>query len=101
MIEETGGSALQGASNINGPCREKYWDEMTDAQKIQKLREVVIWMGRDLQDARETIATMSRHQHAQDGTLLAPIPLSLSMHEPGDYKRQYARGLLTERERGR
>jgi hypothetical protein len=82
------------------PCREKYWEEMDDAQKIQALREAVVWMSRDLVDATKALASLGRHQHGADGSLLAPLYTNVggNMNE-GSYQRDYAARLKTPRER--
>jgi hypothetical protein len=97
-------NALAGAdAKAMGQCaREKYWEEMTDSEKIAALRESVVWMARELWESQKTIAALRSHSHAQDGSLMVPMeqhPANLAA--PMHYSADYARRIKTERERQR
>lgn len=87
-----------------GQCqREKYWEERTDAEKIQALREAVAWMARDLLAANEALAKLGQHSHREiDGQLMTPLHVTGGAHNlnGGSYVPDYARLLKTPRERG-
>lgn len=83
-------------------CRAKLWEEMDDAQKIQALRETVVWMSRDLVEATKALAALGHHQHGANGGLLMPLYTNVGGNlNEGSYQRDYARSLKTPRERER
>lgn len=59
------------------PTREQEWDELTDTQKIERLRGVVKFLDESL--ARERVRNtrfheyLRKHMHAADGSVVVPI----------------------------
>jgi hypothetical protein len=49
-----------------GPCRELFWHEMNDAQKINKLAQGVEYLAIKLKEAGEVITKLKRHSHSGD-----------------------------------
>lgn len=64
------------AGLINGPCREKYWTELDDTGKIERLREVVKQLERKLQATAKTASDAhciaTGHEHGGKGDVLMP-----------------------------
>lgn len=80
--------------------REKYWEEMTDSQKIDALREAVVWLARDFAAVERGVADLACHQHAPDGRLMVAMPHpGAGMNLAGGYTADLARRLKTPRER--
>lgn len=67
----------QPASLHPGPMREKYWTELNDAGKIERLHEVVKRLMRQHEQTAKTASDAKviaeDHQHASDGTALMPV----------------------------
>lgn len=57
-------------------CREKYWEELDDAGKIARLRDVVKRLERQVTNMSATASRASEvaknHQHAPSGEVLVP-----------------------------
>lgn len=65
---------MEEAIQKNLPCREKYWDELTDTQKIERMRSIVKSMQYQLQTAVATIDKLTNHQHnMQNGEIVVPL----------------------------
>ncbi len=56
-----------------GPMRERYWEEKTDAERIQTLGEAVENLSRVVVDQSEQIEVLRMHSHAPDGSLVAKL----------------------------
>lgn len=52
--------------------RQKYWSELTDGEKIEKLRDHVASLARALVQADKVIADLLDHNHS-DGQLVVPM----------------------------
>ena len=50
--------------------REKYWSEMTDKEKINKLLWAVNYLNYKVQDCGLTTQKLVNHQHSKGGKLL-------------------------------
>lgn len=55
---------------MDAPRREKYWRELTDAEKIERMRGMVLDLQRSLQMAHRMLAQFGRHQHSPVGEML-------------------------------
>lgn len=55
------------------PMREKYWEECTDAEKIERLRWQLILALRENSMMAEVLHQMRLHRHGEDGSLLVPL----------------------------
>jgi hypothetical protein len=59
------------------PCREKYWAELADAEKIERLRQIIKQLEYRLRDTAKTANDAHRiaedHQHGSRGKVLMPI----------------------------
>jgi hypothetical protein len=76
-------------SQANLCAREKYWDELTDAERIQRLGQELLSAWRVIQDLQVAMHAMQRHEHGSAGKLVVPIdhnPL-----EPIGYNREHRR----------
>lgn len=60
-----------------GPCREKYWHELDDNGKIEKLGGVVTTLWHRVKELEHKNATMQKHTH-MDGNIVIPISFSSS-----------------------
>jgi hypothetical protein len=48
-------------SNLAG--REKYWDELDDKDKIERMRRIVKAQSREVQELQDTIRKLRNHLH--------------------------------------
>ncbi len=66
-----------GSGLLSGPCREKYWEELDDAGKIQRLRQVVkdlqSQLARTTKTANDAECVSQDHEHGKDGKVLMPV----------------------------
>jgi hypothetical protein len=53
--------------------REMRWDEMTDMQKIQRLREEVQMLASALTAFATDVRQLRSHSHTHDGTIVVPM----------------------------
>jgi len=54
------------------------WEDLPDAEKIERLRMVLKGQGNTLADLNQKAAILSSHRHGQDGEVLIPIHGGLS-----------------------
>ena len=73
-------TSSQGQSNSACPplaCREKYWEELDDAGKIARLRQIVKQLEHRVESLSKTASDAGivarDHQHSADGTVLMPV----------------------------
>ena len=59
--------------------REKYWSELTDQEKIERMRKIVKQGQREQQELRNFIEALLGHAHALDGSLMRKF----DVHPPG------------------
>ena len=79
--------------------REKYWEECSDAEKIERLRQSLADAHTHLSRMRETISILQRHQHGSKGELLIdPFARNVD-EEPRRHWQEVPHSLRTERER--
>ncbi len=71
--QEATGSIAGALGNKNVPCRQKTWDEMDAAQRMETMREEVRYLRRMVTDLQAAARKVKHHQHAQDGSLLVPF----------------------------
>ena len=55
------------------PSREKYWEEKTDAEKIETLRHEVVRLARESSLLEKITRQLIAHTHGPNGELLAPF----------------------------
>ena len=55
-----------------GPCRELYFHERTDSQKIAKMADAIQYLVAKMKEAGDTIDQLKRHSHA-DGKITVPM----------------------------
>ena len=70
---ESGGMSGSALGALSKAMRDKTWDEMDDAQRMEKMREEVRYLRRLVTDQSGIIRKLTRHQHAQDGAIMAPL----------------------------
>ena len=80
--------------------REKYWDELTDAERIQRLRDVVVNLSQENARMSRALVRLHVHRHGESGELLAPLYRE-DVNEPIGYAYDRTHGLKTQRERER
>jgi hypothetical protein len=56
------------------PCRLKYWEECTQDEKIERMRERIHHLESELVEAREMLAFFREHMHSATGEVRVPIP---------------------------
>ena len=61
------------AKNVGGPCRQKTWEEMSLEEAVERMREEVRYLRREVTDLKKGLGKLKFHQHAQDGSLLVPF----------------------------
>lgn len=58
-------------------CREPNWDELTDSQKIERLRGVVKFLDQRLAEERvmrhKLVAGFVTHRHLENGAVVVPV----------------------------
>lgn len=65
---------MEAANQCNWGMREKSWDERTDAEKLEALRQQVVFLSSMLFESRDMIEHLQRHEHsATSGALLFPV----------------------------
>ena len=68
------------------PSRDKYWEERTDAEKIEVLRDEVASLFRVTITQASTIQQLLAHQHTPNGSLVVPLPdptMNRALGSPG------------------
>lgn len=63
--------------------REKHWSELTDTERIHRLRTIVKRQREELGRLIDTVYRLREHEHNQQGKLLVP----LQHNEPGFIRR--------------
>lgn len=53
--------------------REKFWEEMTDAERITKLAQELAWLWDRNAALAERLYKLEQHQHSHDGKLVVPL----------------------------
>jgi hypothetical protein len=74
MIGESAAGAGRGEVNMAGACaqREKYWHELSDAEKIDRMHGVVKGLLHTIDGQRRELGMLRRHQHSGSGELMIP-----------------------------
>lgn len=62
-----------GACVGGGPMREKFWRELIDAEKIERMHKVVLDLQCRLQAREHELRMLLRHQHSPGGELTVPV----------------------------
>lgn len=55
------------------PAREKYWEEFTPEQLVEKLGTVVEDLGRRIRELEREREAMILHSHLPDGQVMVPL----------------------------
>ena len=50
--------------------REKYWEELDDSGKIERLREVIKQQSRSLENATKIVEKLRNHSHSESGRIM-------------------------------
>lgn len=66
---------------LSKPSRRLAWSEITDAQKIERMHDIVKQEGRELDRLREELYKLRYHQHKENGDMLIPYSHSNSRGE--------------------
>jgi len=53
--------------------REKYWDELDDSEKIERMRDEVKKLRRSLASTNRRLSSLMRHSHDTSGGIVVPI----------------------------
>lgn len=53
--------------------REKYWEEKSDSEKIEKLAEAVEILGRSVVELEKENCLLRQHSHLSEGLIVAPV----------------------------
>lgn len=84
------GSSLSGnVGLLSGACRDPYWEELTDEQKIEVLSRRAESQEREIRDLRSMLRTLLKHTHSPDGL---QVPLKEALREDVDGEEQYCQG---------
>jgi len=57
----------------SSPCREKLWTERDVEQKLEALRQQLIYLTHKTRSSRGVLDVLMRHEHGVDGRLLVPL----------------------------
>jgi len=60
-------------SDLNKCCRQKYWSEVEDSERIVRLRSQVKRLIQRVDMLEKILQILSCHQHAPDGKMFVPI----------------------------
>lgn len=55
------------------PMREKNWDELTDSEKIERMRGIVKGFQSQMNRMEESLYSLRYHQHASNGEIVVPL----------------------------
>ena len=55
------------------PCREKYWSEINDEEKVERLRKEVKLLRRQAQEFKTTLLKLREHGHDMTGKPTIPL----------------------------
>lgn len=87
MGELIGAVAAQAQGDCNMARRDKYWAELTDAEKIERMHTQVKMLMRQVESMGGIVANLRDHRHGSDGGLLVPMSNRNSMSESAGYRR--------------
>ena len=76
--------------SMKTPCREKYWSEIDEAEKCERMRYRVKQLERSLGSLRSQMSQVLKHQHGDFGILLIPIASCGGEPESSYYRGQKA-----------
>ena len=71
--EQSGGAVAGALGNFNKALSVPTWADSTPEQRMEMMREEVRYMRRMVTDLQSTVRKLTRHQHAQDGAIMAPL----------------------------
>ena len=57
----------------NKICRERYWDELNDSEKIERMRDEVKRLQNQVKRLSQLTDRLLQHNHSQSGALFVPI----------------------------
>ena len=63
--------------NIEYLSREKYWDERTQEEKLEKLAQAVEFLSITTRSLETSVEFLKCHEHTPSGRLLVPIGLPI------------------------
>ena len=66
----------QKPSSMSMPMREKYWDELNPKEKIERMRNIIHRLQKQLENANQTIRLLERHSHNKEGETVVVSRLS-------------------------
>ena len=61
------------ANSLGGPVREKYWDEISIEQKLDRLRDAIIQGNRKMIETHNVMGLLSDHVHGAYGEINVPL----------------------------
>ncbi len=61
------------STGVTGCSREKYWDELTTDEKVEKLAGAVELLARWFVEIEKTSCLLNQHQHLGDGRIFIPM----------------------------
>ncbi len=61
--------------DAKSPCegREKYWSELDDKEKIERLRQIVKQHQNELRRLSASVEVLMNHEHGKSGQILSPV----------------------------
>lgn len=69
-----GETFTSGGANFQGSvCREKYWNELSSEEKIEKLAAALEMLSRWSCDNEKALNLLNQHVHGSDGRMLIPM----------------------------
>ena len=57
------GKELAVEKDFSGPCREKYWSEISIEEKIERMRKEVKSLQREIRSLGDLLQNLSEHNH--------------------------------------
>lgn len=81
--------------------REKYWEECSVDQKLDRIREMLMSLNSDQANIGAVIVSLMEHSHDHDGGLRVPLRHPDTNTSTLGYARDRAYSIRTERERER
>lgn len=62
-------------------CRQSYWSEIDDTEKIRRMREVVKKLQRDVEKLNKLFDRLSIHNHLSNGEIVIPLHSNMENDE--------------------
>ena len=63
--------------------REKYWSELNQDEKIERMRRIVKNQGREVEELKEKVRKLRKHSHMNNGEIVVKFDADEPKFYPG------------------